>query len=141
MAAPGTPSGASSTIAARLAEDIARRIISGGYAPGSNLRGIALAETFHVSRKSIRQATRTLEKVGVVRIEPRRGASVTRLKTDELVEVYQVRASLLGLAMSMFCSVCTEDQLRWLEARYHDMQSIKVDDQKEAAARHAQISA
>jgi DNA-binding GntR family transcriptional regulator len=138
---PGSPSGASSTIAARLAEDIARRIISGDYAPGSNLREIPLAEAFQVSRTSIREAFRILERDGVVRIEPRRGASVTRLNTDELVEVYQVRSSLLGLAMGMFCSICTEEQLRWLEARYSEMQSIKIEDQKRAAAKHAQISA
>jgi DNA-binding GntR family transcriptional regulator len=129
------------TVAVQLAQDIARRIIAGVYAPGSSLREIPLAEAYGVSRTSIREAFRILERDGVVTIEPRHGASVTRLNTDELVEVYQVRSVLLGLAMAMFCSQCSEDQVHWLETRYVQMKALPGGEQKQAAARHAEISA
>ncbi len=139
--APSPVDAAPATMAIQLAARIAQRIIDGDYAPGSNLREIPLAEAFQVGRSSVREALRILERDGVVRIEPRYGASVTRLSTDELVEVYQVRSVLLGLAMGMFCSACDDAQVRWLETRYREMSSIKSDDQHQAAARHAEISA
>jgi DNA-binding GntR family transcriptional regulator len=138
---PTAIEGPAATMAVQVATDIAQRIIGGTYPPGTNLREIPLAEDFGVSRTSIREAFRILERDGVVRIEPRRGASVTRLNTDELVEVYQVRAVLLGLALSMFCSTCQDSQVRWLDARYRQMQSVSVSNQEQAAARHAEISA
>ena len=68
------PQDTNPTVAVQLARDIAKRIIAGHYAPGANLREVPLAEEFGVSRTSLREALRILERDGVVRIEPRRGA-------------------------------------------------------------------
>jgi DNA-binding GntR family transcriptional regulator len=125
----------------QLAQDIAKRIIAGAFAPGASLREIPLAEAYAVSRTSVREALRILERDGVVSIEPRHGASVTRLNTDELVEVYQVRAVLLGLAMAMFCAHCSDEQVQWLELRYRQMQLLPAEEQKQGAAKHAEVSA
>ena len=129
------------TLSLQLAKGIAKRIIEGHYKPGLSLREIPLAEEFGVSRTSLREALRMLERDGVVRIEPRRGASVTRLSTDELVEIYQVRAALLGLAMSMFCATCHDRDVEWLHERLIAINSIVQADQNRAAMQHADISA
>lgn len=129
------------TLAHQLARDIAKRIIEGHYKPGLSLREIPLAEDFGVSRTSLREALRILERDGVVRIEPRRGASVTMLSTDELVEIYQVRAALLGLAMGMFCNTCDDGDLKWLQDRLIAMKGIEEGDKNRAAMQHADISA
>jgi DNA-binding GntR family transcriptional regulator len=129
------------TVAFQVARDIAKRIIQGHYKPGFSLREIPLADEFGVSRTSLREALRMLERDGVVRIEPRRGASVTQLSTDELVEVYQVRAALLGLAMAMFCAACEDGDVEWLHERLKHMSGIAQDDKSRAATEHAEISA
>src|SRR2546426_2388731 len=53
---------------------------------------------YGVSRASIREALRLLDKRGLVWIEPRRGASVTQLSPDEVDDLYEIRATLLTVA-------------------------------------------
>jgi DNA-binding GntR family transcriptional regulator len=80
-------------IAARLSE----RIISGRYAPGERIMEQALALEFEVSRGPVREALRLVEKDGLVRILPRRGAQVSNLTAAEVKEIFDVRAMLNGL--------------------------------------------
>jgi len=80
-------------IAARLSE----RIIAGAYAPGQRVMEQAVSAEFGVSRGPVREALRLLEKDGLVTILPRRGAQITRLSTDEVREIFDIRAALNGL--------------------------------------------
>lgn len=124
-----------------LAEKIAQRVINGEYAAGDSLREIPLAGEFGVGRSTVREALRILERDGVVVVEPRRGASVTRLSTDELIEIYQIRGVLLGLAMAMFCTRYGAADLKWLEARLREMEGQAARDGNDDGARHADWSA
>lgn len=138
-----TPSadGPGVTAANRTAAAIARRVLEGHYHPGSSLREIPLAEDMGVSRSTIREALRILERDGVVRIEAHRGASVTQLSPEELIEIYQVRTVLLGLAMSLCAQRCTDRDLLSL-GRLHRRMLKAVDDPRSAAeGLHAQLSA
>jgi DNA-binding GntR family transcriptional regulator len=129
------------TVANQLAAELSRRIVEGHYAPGASLREVPLAGEFGVSRSSVREALRILERDGVARIEPHRGASVTRLSTDELIEIYQVRTALLGLAMALACERCTDDDVTWLRRRFAAMRTAGKRDDERAGALHATISA
>lgn len=80
-------------IAARLSQ----RIVSGEYAPGQRIMEQALAGEFAVSRGPVREALRILERDGLLTILPRRGALVTDLSTDEVKEIFDIRAMLNGL--------------------------------------------
>lgn len=128
------------TITARVASEIGNRIIDGIYRPGMSLREIPLAEELGVSRGSIREALRILERDGVVKIEPRKGASVTELSTDELIEIYQVRGALLGLAMALACERCGESDHRWLSRHLQEMQAASQAPDARAGALHSTIS-
>jgi len=138
---PEPPADAAPTVANRLAAELSQRVLDGRYPPGAGLRELPLAEEFGVSRGSIREALRILERDGVVRIEPHRGASVTRLSTDELIEIYQVRTVLLGLAMALFCARCTDAEVAWLDRRLAEMQAASRHPDERAGAMHAEISA
>jgi len=135
-----TRKGGDPTMPHVLAKKIARRVLDGEYAAGHNLREIPLAEEFGVGRSSVREALRILERDGVVVIEPRRGASVTRLTTDELIEIYQIRGVLLGLAMAMFCTRHGAADQKWIEARFLEMESVAARDGHEGGAHHAELS-
>ncbi|HYF21592.1 MAG TPA: GntR family transcriptional regulator [Ramlibacter sp.] len=128
------------TITSRVASEIGSRIIDGAYRPGMSLREIPLSEELGVSRGSIREALRILERDGVVRIEPRKGASVTELSTDELIEIYQVRSALLGLAAALACERMDERDHRWLGRKLEDMKAAGEAPEARAAALHAGIS-
>jgi|GEM_PF-97586 len=80
-------------IAARLSE----RIVSGSYLPGQRIMEQAIASEFQVSRGPVREALRLLEKEGLMRILPRRGAQVTNPTIEEVTEIFDIRANLNGL--------------------------------------------
>lgn len=127
------------TISYRIAEKLAQRIADEEFKAGQKLREIPLAEEYRVGRSSIREALRILEREGVVLIEPRLGASIKALSTDELIEIYQIRAVLLGLAMSMFAARRADEEHQWLADRYREMAKL-AKTHPESAGRHAAIS-
>jgi DNA-binding GntR family transcriptional regulator len=129
------------TTANRVAQIIAARVLDGSYAPGASLREVALAGELGVSRSSIREALRILERDGVVRIEAHRGASVTRLTPDELIEIYQVRAVLLGLAMGLCARRRSDRDLQTLANLHARMEQALDDSHTAAAGQHARLSA
>jgi DNA-binding GntR family transcriptional regulator len=86
------------TLSEQLAQRIAGDILDERIAPGARLKEVDFATAYGVSRASIREALRLLDKRGLVRIEPRRGARVTQLSADEVDDLYEIRASLLAVA-------------------------------------------
>jgi len=131
---------ANPTITSRVAKEIGTRIIDGVYRPGMSLREIPLSEELGVSRGSIREALRILERDGVVKIEPRRGASVTELSTDELIEIYQVRSALLGLAAALACERLSETDLKWLGRKIKQLAAVAGEPDAVAGATHSTVS-
>jgi len=82
------------TIAAAVAEDLRRRILDGDLKAGIPLRQDALAGEFGVSRIPVREALMQLEAEGLVKIHPHRGAIVSELSTEEVQELFALRALL-----------------------------------------------
>lgn len=95
-----SPSPAAQTLSLpeQIAERIGNAIIRGGYEPGARIQEQELADRFHVSRGPVREALRILERDGLVQINARRGAQVTRLDVYEVNALFEVRISLIGLA-------------------------------------------
>ena len=79
-------------------ETIREAIQIGRYAPGHRLVADDLAQEFGTSRMPVREALQRLENAGLVSITPHRGAVVSELSEQEIVEVYHIRAVLEGLA-------------------------------------------
>ncbi|MGC3954987.1 MAG: GntR family transcriptional regulator [Propionicimonas sp.] len=78
-----------------VAQDYLReRITSGGFAPGYRLKERDLVEEIGISRVPIREALRGLASEGFVTLTPRRGAVVTTLEPEDLVEIFEVREAL-----------------------------------------------
>jgi len=140
-AAQSTASAPASTVANQVAGELARRIVDGRYAPGASLREVPLAAEFGVSRSSVREALRILERDGVARIAPHQGASVTRLTTDELIDIYQVRTALLGLAMALASERCSDADVDWVAARVEELRKAARLADTRAGTRHADVSA
>jgi DNA-binding GntR family transcriptional regulator len=92
-AGPGTRLG-HRTMAAAAAAELRRRILEGVYPAGVPLRQDALAAEFGTSRIPVREALVQLEAEGLVRILPHKGAIVSELSTEEIREVFQLRALL-----------------------------------------------
>lgn len=81
-----------------IAKQLRREILDGVHPPGAWLREQHLAERFGVSRGPIREALRLLAEERLVESEPFRGARVARLTPEEIVEIFELRATLFALA-------------------------------------------
>ncbi len=69
------------------------------YQPGDRLREQELADRFGVSRGPVREALRALEAKSLVRIEPMRGACVTRLSDKDAKDSIEISAALFALVV------------------------------------------
>ena len=86
--------GAHRTLAAAAADELRRRILSGQYPGGSQLRQANLSRELGISRIPIREALVQLDAEGLVRIVPHRGTFVAQLSVPEIEELFGLRALL-----------------------------------------------
>ena len=100
----------------QLAEELRQAIVSGRYLPGERLVEGRLADDFGVSRIPVREALRTLASEGLVRIEPRKGASVASMSDEVAREMIEVRATLEGLNARLAARHCNAELIARLQA-------------------------
>ncbi|WP_437230770.1 FadR/GntR family transcriptional regulator [Planctomicrobium sp. SH661] len=82
-----------------VANQLKRFILDGDLKPGDRLpTEVELAVSFGVSRLSLREATKSLEYLGIVESKPGRGLSVGSLNMDRVTECIGFHPALLGAA-------------------------------------------
>jgi DNA-binding GntR family transcriptional regulator len=96
-------------------ETLRKAIISGDLKSGERLMEVQLAEELGVSRTPVREAIRKLELEGLVVMVPRKGAYVAGVSLKDVAEVFEIRASLEGLAANLAAERITEDEIEHLE--------------------------
>ncbi|MDA0170554.1 GntR family transcriptional regulator [Solirubrobacter taibaiensis] len=109
------------TVAGQVAEHLKADILAGRRAPGDKLRQVEIARALGVSTTPVREALATLQREGLVRLHPQRGAVVFLPSVDDLREHYEIRAALESLAAAK-TAVCFQDE--WappLEALLEEM--------------------
>lgn len=75
-------------------------IDSGRYPAGRRLKEVALGQELGMSRTPIREALRRLQREGAITITANRGAVVRAVATDELDDIYSLRAVIEGFCAS-----------------------------------------
>ena len=85
------------TLPEQIAERIFFAIEQGSYVPSERIREELVAEQYGVSRGTVREAMRILERDAVVSILPNRGAHVTQLSTQEVGDIFEIRRNLIGV--------------------------------------------
>jgi len=86
------------TIAQQVKQSIRLLILHQKLTPGERIDQNSLAEQLNVSLVPIREALKTLEAEGLVNIVPRRGAFVTEVTPDHLLDLYRARQLIEGEA-------------------------------------------
>jgi DNA-binding GntR family transcriptional regulator len=77
-----------------LAESLRERILNGEIKEGEALVQDVIAQEYDVSRMPVREALRQLEACGLVEMKIHKGAVVTSLPTEQIAELYDLRAML-----------------------------------------------
>jgi DNA-binding GntR family transcriptional regulator len=86
------------TVAGLVAERLRAQIVAGELPSGSKLRQVEIARRFGVSTTPVREALAALQREGLVRLHPQRGAVVFVPTVEDLREHYEIRAALEALA-------------------------------------------
>lgn len=94
---------------------IREAIINGSLQPRERLMEIQLAEELGVSRTPVREALRNLELEGFIVMVPRKGAYVADLSIKDVVDVFEIRAALEGLAAGLAAERITGEELEEME--------------------------
>ncbi|WP_245964844.1 GntR family transcriptional regulator [Trinickia dinghuensis] len=125
------------TSASRMVADALRAaIVDGRLPPGAPLRQDAVAKHFSVSAIPVREALRQLESEGWTKVEMHKGATVAPLSADEAREIYEIRAALEGLALTLAMANHTDETLREVQA-LHEAAELERDPARYVARNEA----
>ncbi|HWB55166.1 MAG TPA: GntR family transcriptional regulator [Tepidisphaeraceae bacterium] len=102
------------TARARVREDIRRLILSGELKPGSRLTQQQLAKRFGVAQSVVRESLLELQFTGLVESIDNLGIFVGDLDSNRLVQSYEVREMLEGLAARLACERANRVDVREL---------------------------
>jgi len=98
-----------------LSENVFRRIqaaiVKGEIAPGSKISEPELARTYGISRGPLREAIHRLEGQRLLVRIPHVGARVVSLSHAELIELYEIRESLEGMACRLAAERMTVEEI------------------------------
>ena len=111
------------TMASAAAEELRRRILNEDYPPGFQLKQDLLAREFGMSRIPVREALLILEKEGLIKVLPHRGAIVAELTFDEIEELFNMRILLEPYLLERSAPRITQEAFRQLwviQDKYRD---------------------
>ena len=90
-------------------------ILAGALKPMERITENQVAERFGLSRTPVREAFRRLEAEGLILVVPQRGSFVSQPSVEDILEIYQMRTPLEGMAARIAAELITDEQLRHLE--------------------------
>lgn len=114
------------TLSEQVFRNIQAAIVRGEIAPGSKISEPELARTYGISRGPLREAIHRLEGQRLLVRIPHVGARVVSLSHKELIELYEIRESLEGLA----CRLAAE---RMSTAAVQELRDILATHERDAA--------
>lgn len=104
------------SLTSAVADRLRDRIIRGEIQEGEQLRQDAIATDLGVSRIPVREALRQLEAEGLIKIIAHRGAVVSSLSSEEIAELFEMRAVLESHVLALSIPHLTESDFKEAEA-------------------------
>jgi len=105
----------------QLARALRERILRGAISPGTPLREPQIVTSAGVSRSTAREALRLLAFEGLVEQSLHRGATVRRLSTADIADIYRVRRHV-ETAAAQVAGAITADQRRELTGALEELE-------------------
>jgi DNA-binding GntR family transcriptional regulator len=99
-------------------------IMVGDLRPGQKLIEADLQEELGVSRASLREALRVLERERLVELVPNRGPSVAKLRQKEIEDIHEVWALLTCEAVFDFARVASERDIARLQSTVTQLKQV-----------------
>jgi DNA-binding GntR family transcriptional regulator len=111
---PVADAGSGITARQRVREELRRLILAGKLRPGARLAQQHLAKRFGVAQSVVRESLLELQFSGLVQMVDNLGIFVGDLNADTLIQAYEVREMLEGLAARGCCDRASRSDLREL---------------------------
>src|SRR5829696_9422588 len=102
------------TARARVRAELRKLILTGEFTPGSRLTQQQLAKRFGVAQSVIRESLLELQFSGLVESVDNLGIFVSDLDTDMLLQAYEVREVLEGMAARLCCETASRNDIKQL---------------------------
>ncbi len=112
---------ARNVLSAQVKDRILQWILEGELAPGSRVVETRVARELGTSQAPVREALRDLATLGIIDMQPYRGARVRQPSKDELVEAMEVRGELEALAARQAATRMTDETIAQLRALIDEM--------------------
>jgi DNA-binding GntR family transcriptional regulator len=106
-----------------LCDSLRERILSGEFQEGDALVQDAIADDYGVSRMPVREALRQLEAMGLVAMRTHKGAIVTTVPTEEVEELFELRALLEGDLLGRAIPRMTDQDIEAARALLVDLET------------------
>lgn len=124
---PSTRSFTTKTVAEQIAEHLSGQMVAGQLKPREQIVEHKVAELFGISRGPVRDALRILERQGLVKIEPRRGATVVEMSLNDVIDLFNARSMLLCLAVRYLAVAQDAERMAQMDAKLREL-TLAVDD-------------
>jgi DNA-binding GntR family transcriptional regulator len=112
-----------SSLSGRIRAELERMILDGTLAAGERLNEVALAKRLGVSRGPVREAARSLERLGLVTVILNRGAFVRTVPLDEALDCYALNGLLFGFGCAQLAATITAAQALELRGLFVGMEA------------------
>jgi DNA-binding GntR family transcriptional regulator len=104
------------TSADKVFEQLQLAIVDGKIAAGSKISEPELSKLYQVSRSTLREALNRLEKCHLIERKANVGSRVVECTVEGLLEIYQVREALEGMACRLAAISMTDQEIAELQA-------------------------
>ncbi len=126
---PAAPAPRLPTVIDQAGARLRAMIMAGDLRPGQKLVEADLCRKLSVSRASIREALRILEKERLIQLIPNRGPSVAKLGWKEIEDIHDVWAMLTSEAVYQFVERARGEDVATLKRALTQLESgLKADD-------------
>lgn len=124
----GEPVASSKIISKRMPELVMEQlmdwIMDGTISMGERLNAEDLAVRMGVSRMPVREALKSMEKIGIVEAIPYVGTRVVELSIHDVAEIYLIRQALEPLAAYYACKNITDEQIEIIEKMNEKFENV-----------------
>ncbi len=108
---------------------IRKAILERELKPGKRLTEMEISKKYGISRTPIREAFRKLESEGFLTIVPRKGAIVTDLNEQTVLEFYQIKGALEALAGKLALANFKDSDIKELEELNNQLKEFEKNEQ------------
>ncbi len=99
------------TLVDQVVRHIQTEIAQNRLRANEKISEIPIAAQLGISRSPVREAFRILERDGLIKLVPGKGAHVTEVTPEDACEIFLLRSYLIGLAVRLASSGLTEKEL------------------------------